>query len=325
MFGKNDAVVIESKLGSGGIGAAYKAWHTGLNKYVVVKELKHSAANDASVRRNEVEALKNVKNAHLPQVIDYFTDNDCSYTVMEFVEGESFDKLLAPGRGFSPSQVVKWYGQLASALEAIHSQGVCHRDIKPSNVMLAPGGDVCLIDFNAALVRGAGARLISRSPGYASPEQDELFRRCAAGDFRCDCGPCGGDTATVLLEAESITEWLPAQAGSDAPLPSAHAPLPSTHAPLPSMYSSLPYSPLPYPPQNYIDWKLSDIYCLGATMCHLLTGKRPRERAFGMAPVLENARCDSGLAGVIERSMRIDPAERYDSATSLSRAIRRLN
>ena len=313
MFGKNDAVVIESKLGSGGIGAVYKAWHTRLNKYVVVKELRNSAANDACIRRNEVEALKNVKNAHLPQVIDYFSDRDCSYTVMEFVEGESFDKLLSPGRGFPSSQVAKWYGQLASALEAIHGRDVCHRDIKPANVMLSPGGDVCLIDFNAALVRGAGSRFISRSPGYASPEQDRLFRRLAyAGnaqmlqDCHCSGEPGAGSEGTILLEAGNATELLPGQAGPDFPLAHIDAPPNSSHAP------------------QSIDWKLSDIYCLGATMYHILTGKRPPERALEIAPILRNGRFDTGLADVIARSMRTAPAERYASAASLSEAVRRV-
>jgi len=310
MFGKNDAVVIESKLGSGGIGAVYKAWHTRLNKYVVVKELRNSAANDACIRRNEVEALKNVKNAHLPQVIDYFSDRDCSYTVMEFVEGESFDKLLSPGRGFPSSQVAKWYGQLASALEAIHGQDVCHRDIKPANVMLAPGGDVCLIDFNAALVRGTGSLLISRSPGYASPEQDRLFRYFAGSggakiskDCQCVGEPGAGSEGTVLLESgsegtvllESGSEGrVLLEAGSETEL---------------------------LPPQS-IDWKRSDIYGLGATMYHILTGKRPPERALEAASVLRDGRYDRGLADIIERSMRMDPAERYASAALLSQAVK---
>ena len=296
MFGKNDTVVVVSKLGSGGTGAVYKAWHTRLDKYVVVKETKHSAAKDACVRRNEVEALKNVKNAHLPQVIDYFTDRDSSYTVMEFVEGESFDKLLSPGRRFPSPQVAKWYGQLAYALEAIHGQGVCHRDIKPGNVMLAPGGDVCLIDFSAALVRGAGSRLVSRSPGYASPEQDSLFRRYAGpGGVRASRGPqCVGESVadsewTVLLEGSSEGTVL-LEADSKTEL------------------------------QN-IDWKRSDIYGLGATMYHILTGKRPPERALEAITALRNGRYDRGLADIIERSMRIDPAERYASAASLSQAL----
>jgi len=218
----------------------------------------------------------------------------------ELVEAFSLDKLLAPGLGFPAPHVAKWYGQLASALEALHRQGVCHRDIKPANVMLAPGGDVCLIDFNAALVRGAGSRLVSRSPGYASPEQDRLFRTFAGSGGalapwggQCLGEPGAASEVTILLEADSKTETLPAQA-------------------------------VQVPPPQDIDWKRSDIYSLGATMCHILTGKRPPERALGIAAALGDGRCDRGLAFVIERSMRMDPAERYPSAASLSEAVRNI-
>ncbi len=185
---------IEEELGSGGGGVVYKAWYTNLNKYVVIKELKDASGADTETQRNEVEALKNVKSAYLPQVYDFITvpvkdeggedvrNPDGSvvkrvFTVMEFVEGESLDRALDRGRKFSQAQVMKWYGQLASALKVVHAHNIAHRDIKPGNIMLTPDNDVCLIDFNAALVGGNDVRLISRSLGYASPEQYEIYER----------------------------------------------------------------------------------------------------------------------------------------------------
>ena len=173
----DSAYRIESKLGSGGGGVVYKAWHTRLQKYVVLKELRRGSENDIETQRNEVEALKNVKSTYLPQVFDFLGEGGRIFTVMEFVKGESLDKLLERGQKFTQQQVIKWYGQLASALEAIHKQNICHRDIKPANIMLTPDGDVCLIDFNAALVSGNDVRIISRSLGYASPEQYEIYER----------------------------------------------------------------------------------------------------------------------------------------------------
>ena len=132
---------------------------------------------DVETQRNEAEALKNVKSAYLPQVFDFITVDNRVYTVMEYIDGESLDKHLNRGERFSQTQVVKWYGQLASALEAIHKHNICHRDIKPANIMLTPEGDVCLIDFNAALVSGNDVNMISRSLGYASPEQYEIYEK----------------------------------------------------------------------------------------------------------------------------------------------------
>ena len=204
---------IESRLGSGGSGAVYKAWHKRLRKYVVVKEVKHDSSGDVQARRNEVEALKNLKCAYLPQVYDFLTDGNHSYTVLEFIRGESLDKLIGRKERFTAPQILKWYAQLASALEAIHQQNICHRDIKPANIMLTPEGDVCLIDFNAAMVGGIDTRLISRSPGYASPEQHEYFKRhtrdaaIIGRGYSADASiPGNGYTETQLLSEDSKTE-----------------------------------------------------------------------------------------------------------------------
>ena len=111
---------IETELGSGGGGTVYKAWHTRLQKRVVIKELKSGSTHDIETQRNEVVALKNVKSAYLTQVFDFLTEGDRANTVIEFVEGESLDKPLKRGQKFTQPQVVKWYGQLVSALESIH-------------------------------------------------------------------------------------------------------------------------------------------------------------------------------------------------------------
>jgi len=169
---------IVEKLGSGGSGAVYLAWHTRLRKHVVIKLVKNNSASTVETRRNEVEALKKIRNLYVPQVLDFLAENDHSFTVMEYIEGESFDKLLRQKKQFDEEQVIQWYRQLSSALCEIHRYDVCHRDIKPANILLTTNGDVCLIDFNFALVSGNNTGVISRSMGYASPEQYEYFKLC---------------------------------------------------------------------------------------------------------------------------------------------------
>jgi len=278
------------EIGSGGSGAVYLTWHKRLRKYVVLKAAKINSAEVQEVFRNEVEALKNIKNTHVPQVLDILFENDYCFTVIEYIKGESFDKLLKKGRIFTEDQITTWYSQLASALDAIHKHDVYHRDIKPANIMLTSYGDICLIDFNSALVNGNNTGVISRSMGYASPEQYEFFKMCRS--HITDTVKGNSDHCeTVLFENDCGTDLLPGEQ---------------------SAYNSGTFG---------IDWKLSDIYSLGATMYHLLTGKRPPVRADEVAQIPRLSEHPERLLRIIERSMRTNPSQRFVSAKELGYAI----
>lgn len=317
---------IETELGSGGGGVVYKAWHTRLQKHMVIKELKRGSLSDRETQRNEVEALKNVKSAYLPQVYDFLTEGERIFTVIEFIEGESLDKLLKSGQKFVQPQVVKWYGQLASALEEIHKQNVCHRDIKPANIMLMPSGDVCLIDFNAALVNGNDVHLISRSLGYASPEQYEIFERFkntrnAPINFASSsvsAKPLSGTETEILsgAETEMLCNCATTELLGDDSQPTQL---------LTGDVDEQKTEPIPPPATDSIDWKRSDIYSLGATIYHLLSAKPPPERAAEVVPLAKLGRFSEGIIYVIEQSMKLKPQERFASAAILADAVRNIH
>lgn len=166
---------LEKKIGAGGGGIVYLGRHTRLNKQVVLKADKRKLSAGEEKLRHEVDLLKDLSHTYIPQVYDFVQVKDMVYTVMDYVEGESLDKLLDRGQTVPQRMAVKWACQLLEALSYLHSQkpyGILHGDIKPANIMLRPDGDICLIDFNIALALGEeGAVRAGYSKGYASPEQ----------------------------------------------------------------------------------------------------------------------------------------------------------
>lgn len=165
---------LQEKIGAGGGGIVYLGQHQRLKKQVVLKADKRTLKAGTETLRREVDMLKNLSHTYIPQVYDFVQEDGIVYTVMDFIQGESLDKLLGRKELPSQPQAIRWICQLLEALSYLHNQpphGILHGDIKPANIMLRTNGDVCLIDFNIALALGEdGAVKVGFSRGYASPE-----------------------------------------------------------------------------------------------------------------------------------------------------------
>jgi serine/threonine protein kinase len=180
--------VIEKELGRGGFGAVYQAQDMRLRKTVALKEIHHHHINDAAlVRKFKEEAFLMARLSHpsLPNISDYFEENNSFYLVMEFVPGGSLDEYLAqqPERRVDEDTAGNIVMPVLDALEYLHTHNppIIHRDIKPGNIRLTPNGRICLVDFGLAKAYDSNrpTTVIALTPGFAPYEQ-------YAGDMRTD-------------------------------------------------------------------------------------------------------------------------------------------
>jgi serine/threonine protein kinase len=170
------------ELGHGGMGNVYEALDQRLKCRVALKETY--ATQNADARRafeREAALLANLRHAALPKVIDYFSESDNDFLVMEFIPGSDLAELLdRDGGPFPESQVIGWALSILRVLEYLHAQEppIVHRDIKPANLKLTTTGDLFLLDFGIAKgsLGAISSLATSRSvraftPVYASLEQ----------------------------------------------------------------------------------------------------------------------------------------------------------
>lgn len=130
---------IRDVIGSGGSGAVYRAWDTQLQRFVAVKRWHAPAMKSAETEGierlwREAMTLAAVQHPNILTIHDFGVDDEGPYVVMEFLSGESLDRVVRRGpldvNGFAEAAQ-----QTLEALIAAHQTGMIHRDIKPQNIM----------------------------------------------------------------------------------------------------------------------------------------------------------------------------------------------
>src|SRR5690242_6895334 len=174
-----------SCIGQGGMGAVYKAADTRFNnRPVAIKEMSTSGLPAARLQEaeeafeREAHLLADLLHPNLPRIYEHFAENDRSYLVMDFIDGQTLEDYLAKvgGKPLPIDQVMKWAEQLCDVLNYLHSHQppIVFRDLKPANVMISENGHIYLIDFGIARIFKPGKQhdtVALGSPGYAAPEQ----------------------------------------------------------------------------------------------------------------------------------------------------------
>ncbi len=248
------------EIGKGGMSVVYLAMDKRLNKQWAIKEFrkdKDDASKQVALQALLAEAnlMKKLDHPTLPRIVDIIETKQTVYIVMDYIEGESLNKVL-DAYGAQPQEaVIEWAKQLSNVLDYLHTQTppVIYRDMKPANIMLKPDGTVRLIDFGIAREYKEGKE---------------------------------GDTEAIGTRGYAAPEQFGGKGQTDA---------------------------------------RTDIYSLGVTLYHLVTGKNPAEPPYEIYPIRHwNPALSSGLEWLIQKCTQLNPGDRYQSCAEVTYVLENL-
>ena len=219
--------------GAGGMGTVFKIEHLISRRIEAMKLLPAGlSAEPEQVQRFEREIQLQAR-LHHPNIVELYNavrDGDSIALIMEFVEGDSLQRLLATGP--LPVDVAVGFAiQVLQALAYAHDAGIIHRDVSPANVIITQDGVAKLSDFGLALgiadLRLSTTGVALGSPWYMSPEQ---VRGLEDPDARTDLYALGAVlhemlTGRKLFEVEGAFAVMRAQVEAVPQPPSTMNPL----------------------------------------------------------------------------------------------------
>ena len=180
--------VIE-KIGSGGMGAVYKAEQPEMRRFVAIKILhkRYLARTDLVTRfKREARAMSHLSHPNTARVFLYGQlDDGACYFIMEYLEGRNLAQTIRREGPMDPHRAINIMIQASGALEEAHRGGIVHRDLKPENIFLTSQGGIedfpKVLDFGLAKVSERQMRpgsliltqdgMVFGTPEFMSPEQ----------------------------------------------------------------------------------------------------------------------------------------------------------
>jgi len=165
------------RLGRGGMGTVYRALDETLHREVAIKILNAELNDPEVARRFRAEAVTVARLSHsgIATVYELFQHDGQWLMVMEFVRGETLERMVDRLGALPPQRAADLAMQALMALAHAHGLGVVHRDLKPANLMITDSGTVKIMDFGIARVAGSehltSAGFMMGTPAYMAPEQ----------------------------------------------------------------------------------------------------------------------------------------------------------
>jgi eukaryotic-like serine/threonine-protein kinase len=170
---------IIDKLGSGGMGAVYRAQVPDTGVEVALKLLPKKWSNDPNFLsrfHREAKLGMDLNHPHLVRTIDFGESKGTYYIAMEVVEGGTLDHHLHVSGAIPERTALKIARDLLGAMQYAHEKGLIHRDIKPSNILFDREGKSKLSDFGLVKAVDPDPEFMTQgttvgTPHYMAPEQ----------------------------------------------------------------------------------------------------------------------------------------------------------
>lgn len=163
--------IIQS-LGSGGFGAVFLAKDTWLNIRVAIK-VPHKQSTEMYKLLKEPRLQAALNHPNIVRMISAEKKSKTFFMVMEYVEGETLEKVLEEKKILDWKEATEYILQLANGVEHAHKSKIIHRDLRPSNIIISDKNIPKITDFGTSAwlenVPYASTRI--GSPPYMAPEQ----------------------------------------------------------------------------------------------------------------------------------------------------------